>query len=403
MGYQLIWLNRFEESFGLYARGVEMAGDERSATRASLIGGGGALAGLAGFFDISQERLAEAEAMAREVGAERELGAIFWGRCLVDWSYVRLPEAIRSGRHCVEHLRKAGDMWTLVDGLSWLSFPLGFGGYPDEGRAVAQEALDLAQKLGHVGGEILARRGITLTDATTDPDMERIERQIQKDLELCESIQSPWSSQSHAWLGMSATKRGNFEEGLRYADEAIRIEPTSAWSGVGWTSRLVNRAYAGDVDVCATMVEEKLAFLKSLGDPTPMGAFLMLTGAAEACAVLGMNQTAAELYPHVAERVHLMPTRPFDWGLTERFAGMAAAAAGLWEEAERHHLAALRQVDELPNRLDAPQVDYWYGRMLIDRGNPNDRDRALQLIESAQSKAAALGLPVLARAEELAG
>jgi hypothetical protein len=202
---------------------------------------------------------------------------------------------------------------------------------------------------------------------------------------------------------MTATKRGNFEEGLRFAEEAIRIEPTSAWSGVGWTSRLVNRAYAGDVDECASMIDEKLAFLKVIADPPPIGPYLMLTAAAEACAVTGLNDTAAELYPLVAERLHRIPMRPFDWALFERVAGMAAAAAGLWDDAERHYAAAMRQIDELPNRLDAPQVEYWYGKMLIDRGDPSERDRGLQLIDSARTHAAALGLPLLARAEELQG
>lgn len=97
-----------------------------------------------------------------------------------------------------------------------------------------------------------------------------------------------------------------------------------------------------------------------------------------------------------------MAIRPFDWALTERVAGMAAAAAGLWDEAESHFTEALAQAEKLPNVLDEPQVRHRYGKMLLDRGRTEDRDRAREMVSSALERYRRMGMPIhAAMAEEL--
>jgi hypothetical protein len=85
--------------------------------------------------------------------------------------------------------------------------------------------------------------------------------------------------------------------------------------------------------------------------------------------------------------------RTYDAELIERAAGVAAAAAGLQEEAERHFEQALRQALELPHLMERPAVRQFYGRSLIDRGGAGDDDRARMLLEEAVAGYHAIGMP----------
>jgi tetratricopeptide (TPR) repeat protein len=400
MGYQLVWLNRFADAFATYARGLEILGDHRAPAKAALVGSTGLLTGFAGLYEASQAQLAEGEEIANETGDDQNIGRVNWARCIVDWSFGRLPEACASGTRAVEHLRRAGDLWTLTDALSWLSYPLGSQASFEEGEASAAEALDLAVRLGHIGGEILARRGLLLNRAAWTADLEELQRGISKDLELCLSISSPWSSQSYAWLANIATLRGQLDEGLDHADEAIRIEPQSAWSGTGWTSRIANRSYAGDDTQVRSMLDDKIDVLRATGDPPTMGELLMLSIAGEVSAVAGLTDVAEKLYPLIAAHADRVALRSFDWALTQRVAGMTAACSGDWDRADTHFTQALAQTTSFPNVLDGPQVQHWYGKMLLDRGRPDDRDRGRNLVSSALDGYRLLGIPVRARMAE---
>jgi class 3 adenylate cyclase/tetratricopeptide (TPR) repeat protein len=402
MGYQLVWLNRFTDAFTTYARGLAIVGDKPAPAKSGLVASAGLLTGFAGLYDAGREQLDEAEVIAKEMGDEQGLGRVNWGRCIIDWSFARNAEACDAGRLAVKHFRNAGDAWSTVDGLTWVSFPLSSVGAFEEGESAAQEALDLALRLGHIAGEILARRGLNLNRAPRLGDLDEVERGVRTDLELCQSIQSPWQSQSHAWLGLVATLRGQLDEGLVHADEALRLEPDSAWSGLAWVSRLTNRADAGDTEQVHAMINEKLDGLRAQGGESAMGPLLMLSVSGETLAAAGFAEPSAELYPLLAAHTSRVAFRPFDWALTQRVAGMAAAAAGLWDEAEAHFEQALVQAQTLPNVMDEPRVQHFFGKMLLDRGLPADLDRGRGLVQAAVEGYRRLGMPVrAAMAEEV--
>ena len=120
----------------------------------------------------------------------------------------------------------------------------------------------------------------------------------------------------------------------------------------------------------------------------------MLNTAAQGCAIVGLAEDAGALYPLVAERVDVLPVGAFDVVLAQRIAGMAAAAAGRWDQAQAHFETARRQADELPNRLERPQVLHWYGKMLLDRANADDHERARTMLVDALDDYGRLGMPV---------
>ena len=111
---------------------------------------------------------------------------------------------------------------------------------------------------------------------------------------------------------------------------------------------------------------------------------MRLCAAAQATAWIGADGEAGRLYPLVEARTERVPIVLFDATITHRIAGMTAATAGLWEESEHHFVEAYRIAREYPNRWDAPRIDLWYGKMLLDRGKPEETDRARQMIGAAR-------------------
>lgn len=109
---------------------------------------------------------------------------------------------------------------------------------------------------------------------------------------------------------------------------------------------------------------------------------------------MGWADDAKALYPRVAERVDVVPVGAFDLVLAQRAAGMAAAAAGLWDKAQEHFETARRQSDEFPNRLERPQVLHWYGKMLLDRADPDDHERARTMLVDALDDYHQFGMPL---------
>ncbi len=402
MGYQDLWLNKFEDAFAYYARGLQAIGDKGSATRAELMAAAATLTGFAGLYEQSESGFAEANEIAKAIGDDRTIGRINWGHCVSLWSHGRIPRAIETGREAVLRLREAGDLWTLVDALAWLSYPLGLSGGSEEALALAQEGVELGAKLGHQGGEILAARGVNLSKGMQGMNLDEALARAEVDLARMEAINSPWVSQSHAWIGMIRNLRGELDEGLTDAEESIVLEPISAWSGVALSNKFMNRVLAGDLDVCRQLIGELLPTYAGDVEGFTSGRFVSLSCAAEGCSVLGWKDELIQFQHLLAGMADRLLTRPFDQASMARIAGMAFATLDKWEEAEEQFEVALHQADNWPNRFDEPIIRHRYGEMLLRRGRPEDADRANELLGSAIETYRERGMPILlAQAEEL--
>lgn len=403
VGYLQVWLNRFEEAFATYTHGLNVVGDQATASRALLLALNGAMVGLAGLYEAGEPLLDEAEEMARAVGDDRALGRVQWGRSVSQWSNGRPREAIQSGRAAVEALRAANDQCSLVDALAWASFPLLLSGRPDEmaeGRRLAAEGVELGRRLGNRGGEVLCQRGVGVAQVLGG-NVDTLARVARDDLEGFASVQSPWVSQSHLLVAFSSLLRGDLDDAVESARQAIEVEPASAWSGLGLAYSLLVHAWRGEIDVCRRLLEENQPRMSEAGRRPSIGQFLSTLTTIQACVVARLPDEAAALYPHVVEWVDDMPVSGFDLALTDRVAGMAAAAAERWDDAVRHFEAALRRAEEIEDELDLPQIEHWYGEMLLERDEPGDRTRAEKLLASAVGRYQELGMPLLqARARQ---
>jgi len=135
--------------------------------------------------------------------------------------------------------------------------------------------------------------------------------------------------------------------------------------------------------------------VRQAGVAKSTGATQMTVEAVEALALLGLGRGAYKLYPLVRDMItkdgNVVPLHCDR--LLETAAGIAAAAGRQWDRAEEHFQTALQQADELPHRLEQPEVRRFYGEMLLARDAPGDGAKARELLHVAVTMYEALGMP----------
>jgi uncharacterized protein HemY len=80
-------------------------------------------------------------------------------------------------------------------------------------------------------------------------------------------------------------------------------------------------------------------------------------------------------------------------GSVARYLGILAATLKRWQEAERHFEDAVAMNAQMGARPWLAHTHTDYARMLLARGHPDDRERALKLIRSALTTYRELGMP----------
>jgi hypothetical protein len=188
--------------------------------------------------------------------------------------------------------------------------------------------------------------------------------------------------------------RGDAEGSARAAEDAIRLEPASAFSGIGWAQAYVARAFGGDCDGCRQMLAEARPMLPTPAGHATSGQLVMLYAAVHGSAVVGLESEIADFYEAVAARVSDFPVSFFDLTLAERVAGIAAGASALWDRAEEHFERAARLAEETPILIEQPQVRYWHASTLARRGDPSDRTRAVAMLKTALDDFESIGMPL---------
>jgi class 3 adenylate cyclase/tetratricopeptide (TPR) repeat protein len=399
IAYQNLWLGRFDAVFAANARGLQILGDRRSPARVYLEAGLGALAGVGGLTDAGLESIDRAEALASELSDDRAIGWASWTRCVTVYSAALPAASVEPGLKAVEHLRRAQDLWTLCDALCWTALSYVLSGELDRGLALATEGLDLSRRLGHRGAEILSWRCCLGANAARSGDLAGWERDARHDLELCREIGSPWVSQSHTWLGAIAQLAGRIEEGARHIEEAIPLEPPSAYQGLGKAYLVLNRAWGGDASRFRAELAEAREALEGAGATRRWATKILAVNAAQGAAILGLPDVAAGLYEPLLVASRDVRMGFFDAVVTTRICGMTAALLERWDEAEAHFAEAWDAVRRMGHALEAPQLSHWHGKMLIDSGRDPARGRVM--VAEAIEGYRRMGMPVLlARAEQ---
>ena len=117
-------------------------------------------------------------------------------------------------------------------------------------------------------------------------------------------------------------------------------------------------------------------------------------GFTEALYLAGEAEAAAALLPLITQALAMgHEWMALDGRLIQTRAGIAAAAARRWEQAEHHYQAALQVAEALPSRIEQADLRRLYARMLLDRDQPGDRERAQSLLSKARDAYRNIGMP----------
>ena len=259
----------------------------------------------------------------------------------------------------------------------------------------------LASRLGHTFAlEVAHDFVVTARHLLGTPDFDAFEVGVRRHLEVAGPL--GFRHMSATGLAVVAFLRGDWDEALQWAEDAVRHSPEDqSTSGMDWAFYLRVLAYSGRTTEVHAVLDGRRAVLPQLGRPNGYGPWYLPAGAIEALWVIGDREKAAAFYPLVLEFMETTGT-VLHWlspALLERIAGIAAAAGGRSDLAEEHFRTALRQAEELPFELEGAETRRFYAEMLIERAAPGDREHALSLVEQATASYRRVGMP---RHEELA-
>ena len=120
---------------------------------------------------------------------------------------------------------------------------------------------------------------------------------------------------------------------------------------------------------------------------------------AEVAAHLDDQARAALLYRLLGPyaRVNAMAAGEVALGPVARYLGILAATTAQWEAAARHFEDAIEMNAKMGARPALAHTRHDYGRMLLERDHPGDRERALELLDDAISAYQELGMESWAR------
>lgn len=120
----------------------------------------------------------------------------------------------------------------------------------------------------------------------------------------------------------------------------------------------------------------------------------------EVCAALGDAANAAVLYPLLlpwSGRNIILAGGAGCPGSTDRLLGLLTTAMARWSDAERHFTEAVAMNERIGALAPLAHTRHGFAAMLLARGFPGDRNRAMNLLREAEESAAALGLTGLSR------
>ena len=260
----------------------------------------------------------------------------------------------------------------------------------EESLSLLEESETLANRAGHFNA-LWNARAMRMFHMLFRGDLGGLETTGRDTLEWCLKIGIYWGiCQTYALLALLELWRWCYDDALDYARQSLAAEGDQAIPISSRPTLMLVQAYAGEKEALRQV--EKID-LPTVGEVNDLGKITALLFVIEALAVLGEDDAAAKLYPLMSEPLDCMKIACFGALMPETAAGISAAAGREWDTAETHFRTALRYAEEIPHKLEQPQVHYWHAKMLIDRGAAGDRDNARQLLEEAIGEYQTIGMP----------
>ena len=379
-------------------RGLALVGDRDLGTRCRMLALYARFASLAGDpYQDTHGALTEAEELARGLDRPDLTAELLTARARFHWSYMQFPEAVETGRRGIAMRRERREHYEQVE-VGWHAWfsALGAGRLSEASEGFA-EIERQAPKVGNPAAHWVALLGREFHHMVTSGALE--DRRWTRLIAWTEENSPAFLFVVHGWRGMQRFYAGDWSAATQDFEAGVRLDNPSFVDGWISTAGLVPAACAGK-DLRATLQAERVRVLQ-MGDENPEGMWERLTNVIEAFAASGAVAATADLYGLAATALAKGVVISFsNFRLWQMTAGIAAAGGRNWDVAQDHFEAALRQAHELPHVIAQPEVRRWYARMLLDRDEAGDRDKARMLLGEAVEQYERIGMP---RHLEMAG
>jgi class 3 adenylate cyclase/tetratricopeptide (TPR) repeat protein len=402
MVYQLTWNGQLIEAVAVCRRAMAPLGDTASADKARLVSALGRALSASGDYPTAVAMFDQARALAEQVGNERALADVLHMQTAHHLGYAEFADGIRVGLQAAETFEQESALWDLCSVQAFVIYQDGSLGSREQAVRLADKALGIAERLGHHGAAFLVlmdriRQAAILCDL---PLVEELGPQI---LDIGKRGGLPYRYLAHVYLGLAAHWRGDAERAEAELRNAVELEPPGAFAGQSGSLLARHLAYLGRADEVMGLFEldQTQSKLPRLDRVNGIGSWSCMLGFVEAFYLCGLYEQAASLAPLV-EGLRQLGRRwiAYDGRLVETRAGLVAAAARRWEEAEREFAIASDIAEQMSNRLELADLRRLHARMLLERGSNGDHARAAEMLDEAMSAYRKFGMPAYAAETE---
>jgi class 3 adenylate cyclase/tetratricopeptide (TPR) repeat protein len=402
MVYQLTWTARVPEAVQTAQRALAVLGDVASGDRARLVSAVGWALSLGGDHETATAMFAQGRALAERLGDERALADILHLQTIHHLGFPELAEGVRVGLRAAEVFERDGALWDLCSVQAFVVYMDGAMSSREQADRLADKTRAIADRLGHLGA-IFMLLCDSVRERGSHGDFATAEAMGRQMIDVCERGGLPWLYLGHVYVGLAAHWRGDAGTAEAELRTALELEPPSPYAGQTACNLARHLAHVGRFEEVRSLYETARSIFPTGEGTTAIGGWNCMLGFVEALYLSGFRDEAAALRPLVEKALTLGPEwLAFDGRFIRTRAGLASAAAGRWDDAERWFVEALDRALLTANELEAADVRRLHGRVLLDRGRPEDAPRAAELLGQACDTYRDFGMPgYLAEVEEL--
>jgi tetratricopeptide (TPR) repeat protein len=193
--------------------------------------------------------------------------------------------------------------------------------------------------------------------------------------------------------------RGHLDQGIAVMEQSVEEMPSLTAFRCILTSLFAERGRDGEAR--ALLEEIAATGFEILPDNDKLYGWALL---GEVCHVLGDGAHARTLYelllPYAKRNVVCHPGCAI--GSASRYLGLLAMLLGRFDDANRHFETAIDANEKMGARPWLALAQEEFARMLLERGGPGDREKALTLLDAAVTTYRDLGMTgPLTRAESV--
>ncbi len=336
----------------------------------------------------------EAASMVDDFGDDRLSAEVLHQKTWHHWYWMQVGEACVTGERAIELHRAGSRLWFLAEMLAVPFSCAAFcTGRLDDVVASGAEAVRLSDRSGHLGARIFGRSFPSLAEAVRTADLKVFEQRATELTELGRQTDFPYRAFTLRDLGLARVWRGEWAEAEAALREAVELEPRVGFMTCTMSSCLLDlHVLTGDAAAAQQLMRHRDE-LSRAGSELTNGRWDLLQVVVRGLATLDL--------PHDAAPLHALILKGIDNGLVlsqrcdlwQTVAGVAAASAKIWDASQHHFETALRQAETLPHKIGAPEARRWYTKMLHDRNQAGDLDKARTLLGEALAMYEQIGMP----------